>query len=55
VLEEAVANGQGQRDVEIVFRRGGLKPAHPATEIVAECPLDFISAKTSFGYFRVNS
>jgi hypothetical protein len=52
VLEEAVANGQGQRDVEIVFRR---EPAHPATEIVAECPLDFISAKTSFGYFRVNS
>jgi hypothetical protein len=51
VLEEAVANGQGQRDVEIVFRRGGLKPAHPATEIVAECPLDFISAKTSSDIF----
>ena len=38
VLEKAVADGQGERDVEIVFRRGGLKPTNPATKVVAECP-----------------
>ena len=50
-LEEAVADGQGERDVEIVFRRDGLKPAHPAAEVVAECLLDFISAETSSDIF----
>ena len=51
VLEKADADGQSERDVEIVFRRGGLKPTNPATKVVAECLLDFISAETSSDIF----
>jgi hypothetical protein len=52
VPEEAVADGQRKREIEVVFRRGGLKPIHPAAKIVAECLLDFLRCKTGSDILR---
>jgi hypothetical protein len=51
-LEKPVANGQGERDVEIVLSREALSPAKPATEVIAECLLDFTGSETRTDFDR---
>ena len=45
-LEEPVAHGQRERDIEIVFRGNGFEAAHAADEVVAEGLLDFVGGET---------
>ena len=50
-LEEAVADGQGEGDVEIVSCRGNVEPTHSAAKIVAERLLDRVGCETSSDIF----
>ena len=45
-LENAIANCQCKREIQIMFGGYALEPAHPATEIVKESLLDFVGSKT---------
>ena len=52
VLEETVSDGQGECNIKIVFCRGAFKSAETATQILAECSLNFIGCETGLSIFR---
>src|SRR4029434_3176247 len=45
-LENAIANCQCKRKIQIVFGGTAFESAHPATEILKEGLLDFVGSKT---------
>jgi hypothetical protein len=45
-VEEPVADGQCEREIEVVFRGNGFEAAHSADEVIAKGLLDVVSAKT---------
>ena len=45
-VEEPVADGQREREIEVVFRGNGFEAAHAADEVVAKGLLDFVGGET---------
>ena len=45
-MEEPVADGQCEREIEVVFRGNGLEAAHAADEVFAKGLLDIIDGET---------
>jgi hypothetical protein len=50
-LEEPLACGQRKRDIEIMFRRGSLEPAHLAAQVVEKGLLNFVGGEAGAGFF----
>jgi hypothetical protein len=45
-VEEPVADGQCEREIEVVFRGNGFEAAHAADEVVAKGLLDIVGGET---------
>ena len=45
-VEEPVADGQCEREIEIVFRGNGFEAAHAADQVIAKGLLDIVGAET---------
>ena len=46
LLKEPVADGQCEREIEVVFRGNGFEATHAADEVVAKGLLDFLAGET---------
>ena len=45
-MKEPVADGQCEREIEVVFRGNGFEATHAADEVVAKGLLDFLAGET---------